>query len=524
MGEDSRSLDAQLSKIQKSTRTLVPAVLPLHDILRQKYSWYYKWSLFPASKIIHWLILLLYIAGAGFITFNLFNQPKTILAASSTKAAGLGENVAGAWDDWSTPTNIYTNNNAYAVVSDVSSILSDQLKATNFGFAIPAGATINGVQVNIYRFADSNDPDLDSTQDSTVQLVKAGSATGNNKADLATYWPTVETLKSYGGAADLWGVALTAADVNASNFGVILVIQSATDANTPQTSNVDYIEIAVTYTEATTPTYDQKHYKFYQDDAGLNLATQLAAEDTTYSNASVSTNYRVRIETANTGTGAGNISRRLEFKEDAGAWTQITTNSNNVRLSLSSQFADAAATTQRLTGVGTFTAGQGKESGSDTSSISLTNAYNTEDEYSFAFQTGAASKTYQFRISNAGVALTTYTQTPQMAVASAPTVTTSAATGVTATTATGNGEITATGGLNSPARGFKVSSAGAGTCDDTTTFSEAGSYGLGTFTTPAITGLTASTAYRYRAFATNPNGTSYGSCQQFTTLAAGPTV
>ncbi len=524
MGEDSRSLDAQLSKIQKSTRTLVPAVLPLHDILRQKYSWYYKWSLFPASKIIHWLILLLYIAGAGFITFNLFNQPKTILAASSTKAAGLGENVAGAWDDWSTPTNIYTNNNAYAVVSDVSSILSDQLKATNFGFAIPAGATINGVQVNIYRFADSNDPDLDSTQDSTVQLVKAGSATGNNKADLATYWPTVETLKSYGGAADLWGVALTAADVNASNFGVILVIQSATDANTPQTSNVDYIEIAVTYTEATTPTYDQKHYKFYQDDAGLNLATQLAAEDTTYSNASVSTNYRVRIETANTGTGAGNISRRLEFKEDAGAWTQITTNSNNVRLSLSSQFADAAATTQRLTGVGTFTAGQGKESGSDTSSISLTNAYNTEDEYSFAFQTGAASKTYQFRISNAGVALTTYTQTPQMAVASAPTVTTSAATGVTATTATGNGEITSTGGLNSTARGFKVSSAGAGTCDDTTTFSEAGSYGLGTFTTPAITGLTASTAYRYRAFATNPNGTSYGSCQQFTTLAAGPTV
>ena len=58
---------------------------------------------------------------------------------------------------------------------------------------------------------------------------------------------------------------------------------------------------------------------------------------------------------------------RLEFKEGSGAWTQITTNSNNVRLSSSSNFSDGDATTARLTdALGyTFNAGQGKFAGSD---------------------------------------------------------------------------------------------------------------------------------------------------------------
>ncbi len=162
------------------------------------------------------------------------------------------------------------------------------------------------------------------------------------------------------------------------------------------------------------PTYDQKHFRFYSDNlvpAGLNTANPLAAEDTNY-DVGIATTFRLRIETANTGTVAGSITRRLEFKEDSGSWTQITTGTNNVRLSNSSNFTDGDATTSRLTAVGTFMAGQGKDTGSDTSSISLTNAYNTEDEYSLILQSGAAGHAYTFRITNAGVALDTYTVTP----------------------------------------------------------------------------------------------------------------
>jgi len=159
------------------------------------------------------------------------------------------------------------------------------------------------------------------------------------------------------------------------------------------------------------PVFDQKHFRFYRDNGGLNSADFYASEDTNY-NIGINTTFRLRIETANTGEAAGNITRRLEFKEDSGTWTQITTGTNNVRISGSANFADGDATTSRLTATGTFTAGQGKDAGSDTSQISLTNGYYTEDEYSLILQATAAGHSYQFRISNAGTALDTYTVTP----------------------------------------------------------------------------------------------------------------
>ncbi len=164
---------------------------------------------------------------------------------------------------------------------------------------------------------------------------------------------------------------------------------------------------------AGTTTLDQKHFKFYRDNAGLNSADFYAAEDANY-NVGVSNTFRLRIETANTGTCGASVTRRLEFKEDAGAWTQITTATNNVRLSDSSNFTDGAATTARLTSVGTFTAGQGKDTSSDTSVITIETSINTEDEYSLILQSTAAGHSYQFRITNAGTALTTYTVTPQI--------------------------------------------------------------------------------------------------------------
>ncbi len=168
-----------------------------------------------------------------------------------------------------------------------------------------------------------------------------------------------------------------------------------------------------TPTIALSESFDQKHFQIFQDDAALNSATQYAAEDTNY-NIAINTNFRLRIEIANTGTSAGYLTRRLEFSEDGGAWTQITTDSNNVRLVDSSEFTDADATTTRLTATGTFMAGQGKDTGSDTTQILLTNAYFVEDEYALKFQSGAAGSTYQFRITDAGLTLDTYSVTPEI--------------------------------------------------------------------------------------------------------------
>ncbi len=266
--------------------------------------------------------------------------------------------------------------------------------------------------------------------------------------------------------------------------------------------------------------FNQKHFRIYQDDAGLNAATAYAAEDTNY-NIITATNFRVRFEVANTGQAAGDITRRLEFKEDAGAWTQITTGTNNIRLVDSTNFTDGDATTSRLTATGTFTAGKGKDTGSDAAQISLTGSYYTEDEYSLKFQAAAAGKTYQFRITNSGVALNTYTVTPSIIAISTPTVTTSAATSIEETTATGNGNITATNGENADERGVEWGTAGGGPYPNSVT--ESGNYGTGAFTKNIIT-LDPGTTYYYRAKAHNSAGWGYGSEQNFVTKPNPPTA
>ena len=101
----------------------------------------------------------------------------------------------------------------------------------------------------------------------------------------------------------------------------------------------------------------------------------------------------------------------------------------------------------------------------------------------------------------------------------APTVTTGAAESVTASGATLNGVVTADGGATVTARGFVYGlSANPAIGSAGVTQATAGT-GTGTFTA-AITGISASTTYHVRAYATNSKGTSYGDDVTFTTAAS----
>lgn len=96
--------------------------------------------------------------------------------------------------------------------------------------------------------------------------------------------------------------------------------------------------------------------------------------------------------------------------------------------------------------------------------------------------------------------------------AGSPTVETGTA-GVTETTATLNGNVTADGGATVTARGFVY-----GTSASNLSQNVQSGTGTGSFT-KALTGLTRSTTYYYKAYATNSAGTAYGEVKQFTTLA-----
>jgi hypothetical protein len=98
---------------------------------------------------------------------------------------------------------------------------------------------------------------------------------------------------------------------------------------------------------------------------------------------------------------------------------------------------------------------------------------------------------------------------------SPPTVTTAAITNITQTTATGGGNVTADGGATVTERGVCW-----GTTANPTTANSKTTDGTGTGTfTSSLTGLTTNTLYYVRAYATNCNGTSYGTQVTFTTVA-----
>ena len=97
-----------------------------------------------------------------------------------------------------------------------------------------------------------------------------------------------------------------------------------------------------------------------------------------------------------------------------------------------------------------------------------------------------------------------------------PQVTTSAVTGLTPISATAGGEVVQDGGAVVTARGVVYGASPAPTLSTGTMVSAGG--GTGTFSA-ALSGLTASSTYYLRAFATNSAGTAYGEEISFTTAA-----
>jgi uncharacterized protein (TIGR02145 family) len=130
--------------------------------------------------------------------------------------------------------------------------------------------------------------------------------------------------------------------------------------------------------------------------------------------------------------------------------------------------------------------------------------------YVRAYATNANGTSYGVQVS-----FTTLTTDPVPA-----TLTTSAVTAIASTTATGGGNISSDGGAPVTARGICYSTNPSPTKDDSKTINGTGT---GSFTSP-FTGLTPSTLYYVRGYATNAAGTAYGNQVSFTTLPPDPVL
>lgn len=151
--------------------------------------------------------------------------------------------------DWINVTNADTQNDSYAYGSPLfDGDEMDWLRATRFGFSVPAGATINGIEVEIDRKSDTANGIIDSA----IYLRKTAGQAGDNKS-VGAIWDTTDddAYNSFGGAADLWGTTWTQSEINSPNFGVDI---------SPENSNaffpicyIDHVQIKVTYTEGGAP-------------------------------------------------------------------------------------------------------------------------------------------------------------------------------------------------------------------------------------------------------------------------------
>jgi hypothetical protein len=168
------------------------------------------------------------------------------MAVTAYKYAGTAASVdRDKKEPWSNPDYAKADDTSYAICPVTKNTYGDYLLLTNFSFSssdIPDGATINGIEFIICRYAEY----ADYISDSSLYLYDDG-AVGNNLAS-ATKWPDSEAEATYGGATNMCGTSLTQSDIVASTFGVRL---SAANSHTDIAIDaiVDYIKIRVYYTE-----------------------------------------------------------------------------------------------------------------------------------------------------------------------------------------------------------------------------------------------------------------------------------
>ena len=146
---------------------------------------------------------------------------------------------------WNTPGNAAASDDTDSSAILVASAVSHYLKATNFGFAIPAGATIDGIVVE-WEVAKTTG----GTVDNAARIVKGGTIGSTDKSSV-TAWTGTDTYLSHGGVSDLWGETWTADDINATTFGSALSAVNA-DPSFVDNPTIDHVRITVYYTEAAT--------------------------------------------------------------------------------------------------------------------------------------------------------------------------------------------------------------------------------------------------------------------------------
>jgi hypothetical protein len=155
--------------------------------------------------------------------------------------------ASSTWDIdsyWANDSNVYAEDGVGATATELS--IRKWLVAYSFDAAVPAGATIDGIEVrSVHKQVGAGLPNV------WFNLWKsAGAAAGTEKGGSENSTSFVERLK--GGATDLWGTTWTPSEVNANTFGVGV----APGGSGSDVLHVDILQVKIYYTPAVVPATD----------------------------------------------------------------------------------------------------------------------------------------------------------------------------------------------------------------------------------------------------------------------------
>lgn len=165
--------------------------------------------------------------------------------------------TAASGTNWTNPTNVFTSNDSRAVYADVS---QDDLKITGFSLLVPDDATILGVEVSV----EGNGTDATAANRSIeIGMTKDGSTLAGSRLASQNLNQTTDTTLTFGNASNLFSTTLTADEVQASTWGVLL---RAGNTNAGA-RNIDQVRLRVTYT----PVGEIDGFDYFDFDGNIHL-------------------------------------------------------------------------------------------------------------------------------------------------------------------------------------------------------------------------------------------------------------
>ena len=187
---------------------------------------------------------------------------------------------------WSNPGNAQSNDGVCAV-SFADGRGTQYLKATNFGFSIPAGSTIDGIRVYVERrrlvpCVNNGDGGSCNINDLTISLIYGTGPTFSSNNPSATSWPGIPgcngTVETYGSTSNLWGLSLLPSDISDVNFGIVIAAVNDASLVDGTNVNIDYVSITVTYSVVTPVNFLYFNAKAFPDENKVMLNWSTTSE------------------------------------------------------------------------------------------------------------------------------------------------------------------------------------------------------------------------------------------------------